>query len=103
MSNSIMLGYDCLYWQNQGLVIPVYAPLNGHYIVVGGSGSGKSTAVLYWLYKARHFKTNLYIADFKASNEFKGITPNFAQFEDCYDLIKSFYRDFQQDFWHILE
>ena len=57
MSNSIMLGYDCLYWQNQGLTIPVYAPLNGHYIVVGGSGSGKSTAVLYWLYKARHFKT----------------------------------------------
>ncbi len=80
MSNSIMLGYDCLYWQNQGLMIPVYAPLNGHFIVVGGSGSGKSTAVLYWLYKARHFKT---------------ITPNFAQFEDCYDLIKSFYRDFQ--------
>ena len=95
MSNSIMLGYDCLYWQNQGLTIPVYAPLNGHYIVVGGSGSGKSTAVLYWLYKARHFKTKLYIADFKASNEFKGITPNFAQFEDCYDLIKSFYQDFQ--------
>ena len=34
MSNSIMLGYDCLYWQNQGLTIPVYAPLNGHYIVL---------------------------------------------------------------------
>ena len=95
MNKSIMLGYDYLFWQQQRIQSEVLAPLNGHYIVVGGSGSGKSTAVLYWLYKARHFKTKLYIADFKASNEFKGITPNFAQFEDCYDLIKSFYQDFQ--------
>lgn len=95
MSNSIMLGFDYLYWQKQGVKIPVHAPLNGHYIVVGGSGSGKSTAVLYWLYKAHQHKVDLYIADFKASHEFLGITPHFAEFEDCYDLIKAFYEEFQ--------
>lgn len=68
MNKSIMLGYDYLFWQQQRIQSEVLAPLNGHFIVVGGSGSGKSTAVLYWLYKARHFKTKLYIADFKASN-----------------------------------
>ncbi len=36
----------------------------------------------------------LYIADFKASGEFNGITPNFAEFEACYDLIKNFYGTF---------
>ena len=49
MNKSIMLGYDYLFWQQQRIQSEVLAPLNGHYIVVGGSGSGKSTAVLYWL------------------------------------------------------
>lgn len=94
MSNNIMLGFDYLYWQKQGVKIPVQAPL-GHYLIIGGSGSGKSTALLYWLYKARQHKVDLYIADFKASREFLGITPHFAEFEDCYDLIKAFYEEFQ--------
>ena len=95
MSNSIMLGFDFLYWQKQGIKIPVHTSLYFHYIVVGSSGSGKSTAVLYWLYKARKHKVDLYIADFKASREFSGITPHFAEFEGCYDLIKAFYQEFQ--------
>lgn len=94
MSNNIMLGFDYLYWQKQGVKIPVQAPF-GHYIIIGGSGSGKSTALLYWLYKARQHKVDLNIADFKASREFSGITPHFAEFEDCYDLIKAFYEEFQ--------
>lgn len=60
-----MLGYDLQLCSMQGLKIPLYAPLGGHYIVVGGSGSGKSTAVLYWLYKCRNQNIQLYIADFK--------------------------------------
>ena len=88
-----MLGYDYFMFDSQGLKIPLYAPL-GHYIVVGGSGSGKSTAVLYWLYKARKQNTKFYIADFKSSKEFLGISENFAEFEDCYNLIKDFYNDF---------
>lgn len=86
-----MLGYDLQLCSMQGLKIPLYAPLGGHYIVVGGSGSGKSTAVLYWLYKCRNQNIQLYIADFKASKEFIGITDAFAEFEACYDLIKTYY------------
>lgn len=92
--NEIMLGYDLTYFSMHGLKIPVYAPCNGHYICVGGSGSGKSTAILYWLYKIKNHNIKLYIADFKASNEFSGITDMFAEFEDCFDLIKKYYDDF---------
>lgn len=94
MNDNVMIGYDYLVLKRQKVDIPVYAPINGHYIVVGGSGSGKSTAVLYWLYKCRKYNTKLYISDFKASKEFIGITDNFAEFEDCYILIKKFYDDF---------
>lgn len=94
MTEKIMLGFDLIMYQQYSLKIPIYAPLSAHYIVVGGSGSGKSTAVLYWLYKARKFKSQIYIADFKASHEFKGITNCSAEFEDCYQLITNFYKDF---------
>lgn len=33
----------------------------------------------------------MYIADFKASKEFIGITDTFAEFEACYELIKTYY------------
>lgn len=93
-NDKIMLGYDYFMFHSLGLKTPLYAPLMGHYILVGGSGSGKSTAVLYWLFKARKLNTKLYIADFKSSKEFLGISENFAEFEDCYNLIKSFYEEF---------
>lgn len=94
MMNQIFLGYDYLIFKIYGERIPVYAPLDVHMVVVGGSGSGKSTAVLYWFYKIKNYNCILYIADFKASHEFNGITPHFAEFEACYELIQKFYLEF---------
>lgn len=96
MSNpnpKLMLGYDYELYVRHFLKVNILASL-GHWVIVGGSGSGKSTSVLYWLYKLRNFDCILYIADFKKSKNFCGISNNFAEFEDCYDLIKRFYEDF---------
>lgn len=88
-----MLGYDYQWLSEQGDKLPLSAPV-GHTIAVGGSGSGKSTSVLYWLWKLKKYDCTLYIADFKKSNDFCGISSNFAEFEDCYQLIKDFYETF---------
>lgn len=95
MKNFFQLGYELLLYQTDGIKIPLYAPL-GHLIVVGGSGSGKSTALLYWLVKMKkiNIPIELYIMDFKASHEFIGITQQYAEFEACYEKIVSFYKLF---------
>lgn len=93
--NKFQLGYDYKQYATDGTQIPLYAPV-GHLICVGGSGSGKSTAVLYWLYKFKKANSNviLTILDFKASHEFIGITNDYAEFENCYQKLVDFYEDF---------
>lgn len=94
MQYDFMLGYDYAFYQTRGIRLPLSAPL-GHLIVVGGSGSGKSTALLYWLAKMKqaNILLELHVMDFKASGEFVGITEteHYAQFEQCYQKICNFY------------
>lgn len=41
MTRGVMLGYDFQWFSMQGEKLPLYAPVDMHLIVVGGSGSGK--------------------------------------------------------------
>lgn len=95
MSDTFMLGYDYQWLSEHGDKLPLFAPI-GHTITVGGSNSGKSTSVLYWLWKLKKYDCTLYIADFKASHEFAGITApeRFAEYEACYQLILDYHSEF---------
>lgn len=95
MTNQFMLGFDYWLYHTEGIQIPLYAPV-GHLICVGGSNSGKSTALLYWLYKMRKagIPIELAIMDFKSSKEFEGISEHYYEFEEIYEGIKEFYTTF---------
>lgn len=92
----IKLGFDLALYELQKTVIPLYAPSNLlHAIIVGGSGSGKSTFLLYFLYNIKKsMLCDFVICDFKRSGELKGITPRYAEFEDCIHDIRLFYEEF---------
>ncbi len=95
MTEQLFLGYDFAMWQARGIKLPLSAPM-GHLIVVGGSGSGKSTGLLYWLAKMKKadVPAELHIMDFKASREFSRITEHYAEYEDCCGKIADFYQTF---------
>lgn len=88
-----MLGFDYELYAQHRLKIALCAEV-GHLCSVGASNAGKSTALLYWLYKMRHLHLDLWVADFKKSGEFAGITQNFSEFEEAYDMICKFYQFF---------
>lgn len=79
---------------------PIQADIfrTGHICIVGGTGSGKSMAALYILYGilSLPYKIQLYIGDFKKSGDYKGITPNFEEFEQVVGLIEKFYGIFEE-------
>lgn len=89
------LGFDMEMHQLYGVKGFINAPIS-HLIVVGSSGSGKSTALLYWLCKMKHkgLPVEVHIMDFKKSGEFQGITEHYAEFEECYEKIVEFYNVF---------
>lgn len=99
MSNilsNIKLGFDLALWELQKTAVLLCAPSNLlHAIIVGGSGSGKSTFLLYFIYNIKKsMPCELTICDFKSSGELKGITPHYAEFEDCIKEIRLFYEAF---------
>lgn len=89
----LQLGYNLLTEQ------PITAEIleTGHVCIVGGTGSGKSVATLYFLYQLlKNYNVELYIADFKKSGDYKGITEKFAEFEEVTELIEDFYTEFEK-------
>lgn len=89
------IGYDYITYNKYGIKVPIDMKV-GHLICVGGSGSGKTTAVMYWLYKLLKEESDscIYIMDFKASKDFEGVTDKYAEFEECYKGIEEFYSVF---------
>lgn len=89
----MMLGYDIEYR------IPITCDINktGHFCIVGGTGSGKSVAVLYFLYRLLGLPVpvELYIGDFKKSGDYKGMGTVFAEFDEVMALIDDFYGIFE--------
>lgn len=77
---------------------PILADITrtGHVCIVGGTGTGKSIATLYFLYNLlKNYKVKLFICDFKKSGDYKGISDNFAEFTNVTECIEEFYTEFE--------
>lgn len=89
----LQLGYNLLTEQS----ITAELAETGHLCCVGGTGSGKSVATLYFLYQLlKNYSAELYIADFKKSGDYADITEKFAEFEGVTGLIEEFYAEFEK-------
>lgn len=92
-NNLVKLGYDAQY------TLPIYANFSetGHLCCIGGTGSGKSIATLYFLYNLFKSgeKVELWIGDFKKSGDYIGLSENFSEFNEVTNLIEDFYTVFE--------
>ncbi len=90
--NTVQVGFDM---QTR---VPINIDINrtGMIAVVGGTGSGKSVAVLYLLYNVKKMgNSEIFLVDFKRSGDFAGISQNYAEAEESTTLIEEFYDIFQ--------
>lgn len=81
-----------------GVNVPVTIPLKNHvhWLICGGSGSGKSVLTLYILNQLMDYATELYIADFKRTNDYVGIASKYAGGSDCTSLFMEYYRAYEE-------
>lgn len=88
----IQLGYNIL--TEKSILADMYE--TGHCAIVGGTGTGKSVATLYFLYNLlKSYDVTLFICDFKKSGDYKGLSKNFAEFDAVTGLIEDFYTEFE--------
>ncbi len=82
----------------EGVNVPVRVCLRNHlhWLLCGGSGSGKSILTLYILNQLMHYATKIFIADFKNTKDYEGITSNYAIGADCSSLFLDFYREYEE-------
>lgn len=62
-----------------------------HWIICGGSGSGKSYFILYALNSILNSRISLYLADFKGSGDYIGLSDKYAEFGEITAFIDEFY------------
>lgn len=92
----VKLGYNYRYKKQ-----PIIADFDktGHCCIIGGTGSGKSIGTLYFLYNVLKLKekVELYIADFKKTKDYIGLTKeeNFAEFDNVTNLVEQYYAIFE--------
>ena len=94
MGCSIEIGYE----QVDGIYLPLTVSLSSHchWLIVGGSGSGKSVFIQYVLNSVLDMPVELHIGDFKGSGDFSSLSPFYAEFEACIGLIEAFYARYQE-------
>lgn len=89
------IGYEVIY---PGVALPLDIDLEKecHWLIIGGSGSGKTIFLLYALNGVLNSPISLYLADFKGSGDFLHLTSDYAEFGDCVQLIEKFYSHYQE-------
>ena len=89
--------YVKLGYAEAGVLYPFYIFLAQypHWLVSGASGSGKSYALLYWLWSAIKSGVEVWIADAKDTGDFAGISEHYAVGADCFELVSEFHAAFE--------
>lgn len=67
-----------------------------HWILNGGSGSGKSILLLYLLNSLLNYPLHLFICDPKGSGDFEGLSRHYACYDDCADLVEKVYERYRK-------
>lgn len=95
----IGLGYDFNIWYGNSVRLPISLDIATfpHLLLTGASGSGKSYALLYYLWQLSKAYIDFWMLDFKNSSDFSFLSPcgNFYVDVDCILAIEKFYDEFQ--------
>lgn len=103
MKNEIFsFGYDLNIWRNEKIKVPYRLNFNDYtqLLLTGGTGTGKSYALLYLLGSivVNNPEIKIYLCDFKNSNDFKFL--NRYQYyyagDSVFDGIMEFYKEFTE-------
>ena len=80
-----------------GVIVPVRISLHNHisWLVCGPSSSGKSLLSLYILNQLQQYATDIFVADFKNTKDYEGVTLNYGIGAECVTLFQEYYERYQ--------
>lgn len=93
MEDRIKIGYTDF----DGVIVPLTLSIRNqvNLNVCGGSGNGKTYFCLFLLNQLQKYATDIYIADFKNTRDYEGITSDYAVGADCVTLFQKYYERYQ--------